>query len=76
MKTKKLHFKATTDIEEAYKDSDYIIGATPTNYNPEINYFDTSSVDNVVEGDLVSNKSAVIVIKPTVPIGYTQSKRN
>lgn len=75
LKTKKLYLKATTDIEEAYRDSEYIIVATPTDYNPETNYFDTSSVDSVVEQALTFNKDALIVIKSTVPIGYTESKR-
>jgi len=75
LKTKKLCLKATTDIEEAYRDSEYIIVATPTDYNPETNYFDTSSVDSVIEQALTFNKDAVIVIKSTVPIGYTESKR-
>jgi UDPglucose 6-dehydrogenase len=75
LKTKKLHLKATTDMEEAYRDPEYIIVATPTNYNPETNYFDTSSVDSVVEQALTLNKNAIIVIKSTVPIGYTEKKR-
>ena len=75
LKTKKLCLKATIDIEEAYRDSQYIIVATPTDYNTETNYFDTSSVDSVVEQALTFNKNAVIVIKSTVPIGYTESKR-
>lgn len=75
LKTKKLYLKATTDIEEAYRDSEYIIVATPTDYNPETNYFDTSSVDSVVEQALTFNKDALIVIKSTVPIGYTENKR-
>lgn len=75
LKTKKLYLKATTDIEEAYRDSEYIIVATPTDYNTETNYFDTSSVDSVIEQALTFNKDALIVIKSTVPIGYTESKR-
>ncbi len=76
LKTKKLCLKATMDIEEAYKDSQYIIVATPTDYNPETNYFDTSSVDSVIRQALTLNEDALIVIKSTVPIGYTESKKS
>jgi len=75
LKTKKLCLKATIDIEEAYRDSQYIIVATPTDYNPETNYFDTSSVDSVIRQALALSKNALIVIKSTVPIGYTESRR-
>ena len=67
------------DDEIAYKESNYIIIATPTNYNPESNLFDTSSVDHVVEKGLLINSEALIVIKSTIPIGHTnflQEKHN
>ena len=68
---KKLSLTATLDKEAAYPDASFIIIATPTNYDPETNRFDTSSVDNVVEDALRLNQDALIVIKSTVPVGHT-----
>jgi len=75
LKTKDLNLVATTDKSVAYKDADFIIISTPTNYDPVKNYFDTSSVENVI-GDILSmNKDAVMIIKSTVPVGYTLELR-
>ncbi len=72
---KKLSLSATTDGTGAYRDAELVIIATPTNYDPEKNYFDTSSVENVIEQILAVNDNATIVIKSTVPVGYTVSIR-
>lgn len=69
---KELNLLATTDAEKAYKDADIIIISTPTNYDPSRNYFDTSSVEAVIELVLKVNKKALIVIKSTIPVGYTE----
>lgn len=68
----KLNLTATTDAEAAYSNAEFIIIATPTNYDSNKNYFDTSSVENVIETVLKVNPHAVIVIKSTVPVGYTK----
>jgi len=72
LKGRELLLKATTSGEEAYTDADFVIVATPTNYDPEENYFDTTSVETVIREVRKYNEKAVIVIKSTVPVGYTE----
>ena len=72
---KQLNLTATTDAELAYKGAEFIIISTPTNYDPKKNYFDTSSVENVIETVMKVAPDAIMVIKSTVPVGYTLSVR-
>lgn len=72
---KDLNLEATLDAEYAYKDADFVVIAAPTNYDSKKNFFDTSAIESVIELVLKYNSSAIMVIKSTIPVGYTESVR-
>ncbi|MCC3144671.1 nucleotide sugar dehydrogenase [Halanaerobium sp. Z-7514] len=75
LKNKELNLTATTDAVKAYREADFVIIATPTNYDPDQNYFNTRTVEAVVANVLSLNEDAVMIIKSTVPVGYTKELR-
>ena len=75
-KEKELNLTATLDTKEAYTDADFVVVAAPTNYDTQKNFFDTSAIENVIESVIDYNPDAIIVIKSTIPVGYTDSIRN
>jgi len=75
LKNKALNLAATTDRVDFYKDAEFVVVATPTDYDPVKNYFNTSTVETVIEESLALNPEAMIVIKSTVPVGYTEKVR-
>jgi UDPglucose 6-dehydrogenase len=75
LKTKDLDLTATTDGDLAYKNADYVIISTPTNYDPEKNYFDTSTVESVIQQVTRVNPQAIMIIKSTLPVGFTEQAR-
>ena len=76
LENRDLDLRATTDGDSAYKDADFIVISTPTNYDPDKNYFDTSTVESVIEQVIKVNPDAVMIIKSTLPVGFTEEVRD
>lgn len=75
LSNKELHLSATTDGASAYQEAEIVVISTPTNYDERLNYFDTSSVESVIEQVIAANPDAVMIVKSTVPVGFTESVR-
>ena len=75
LEEKELDLTATMDAKEAYEDAEFVVVAAPTNYDSQKNFFDTSAVEKVIDTVMEYNKNAVIVIKSTIPVGYTEQIR-
>ena len=75
LKNRRLNLKATLDYKEAFKGADYIVISTPTNYNEEKNYFDTTSVEDIIKKIISMNIDTTIIIKSTIPVGFIKSMK-
>jgi UDPglucose 6-dehydrogenase len=76
LKNKPLQIRATLDLQDAYLNANYVVVATPTDYDAQTNFFDTSSIESVINDVINFNPNAVIIIKSTIPVGYTEKLKN